>query len=565
MRDYKTICADYVNAISKGKIPSGVYTKKAIQRFIQDLKRAKDADFLFYMDWGAVDEVCSFAETLRPADLNGKSIELLPWQVFILSNLEGWRYKFDQERKRFRHAYVEVNRKNGKTSGILEPLTLYNFIKYPSSESYLVSSRDDLANKTFEEISKIIHADNQLDNLLDCKSLAVTFKDAKESSRLSFFCDGGKDADGFKPRFYCLDEFHAFQTNKMYKSMDYGTRSKKDAQGVIITTADTNTDSPCYAESLKVKKILNGTITQDDYFGIIYAIDETDDFRNSNCWIKANPSLNAIIDSSVIEGDINDAETSPHNLPELKAKTFGVWGGGGEHSWLPVEIWQKNKNVKVNWETFEGCECWGGLDLSQVDDMTAFTLLFRKDGMDFYKHRFYIPEATIKDRYRKENVNIPHWVESGIITAIPGATIDYDFIIRDILEDAETFKIKAIGYDKWQSKEVINGIENERPDIPLVEIEQSLKKLSPITKSYEKTIKDGKLVDNNPVMTWMVNNVQVHPDVNGNYKPMKKSKANTQRIDGVISSMMAHALSINSELNNSESVEMSFDELKALL
>jgi phage terminase large subunit-like protein len=66
-------------------------------------------------------------------------------------------------------------------------------------------------------------------------------------------------------------------------------------------------------------------------------------------------------------------------------------------------------------------------------------------------------------------------------------------------------------------------------------------------------------------MLWMINNVEIKPDVNGNYKPMKKNKSSTQRIDGVIASLMAHSLSINDEINNQGLVSMSFDTLKALL
>ena len=105
--------------------------------------------------------------------------------------------------------------------------------------------------------------------------------------------------------------------------------------------------------------------------------------------------------------------------------------------------------------------------------------------------------------------------------------------------------MRGIGYDKWQAKDVIKELDAERPDIALIEIEQSLRKLSPLTQSYEKTVKDGKLVDNSPVMIWMINNVEIKPDVNGSYKPMKKSKASTQRIDGVISSIMAYGVSQN--------------------
>jgi len=461
-------------------------------------------------------------------------------------------------------AYIEVNRKNGKTTGLLLPLIIFNFLKYKASESYIVSSRDDLAEKTFKEVKDIIIAEPGLNEILECRSLAITFKDTSEKSRLGFFCDGGKDADGFKPRFFCLDEYHAFASDKMLTSMQYGMRSKKDAQGVIITTADTEISCPCYELNLKSKRILNGTQTQEDFFAVIYALDENDDYHTPAVWQKANPSLYDIIDPSVIQADIDDAELTPHKIPELKAKTFGIWGGGGEKSWIPVETWQKNKDVAVDWEDFRGMQCFGGLDLSQVDDMTAFTLKFRKDGKDFYKHRFYIPEKTISARYRKENINFPAWIESGLVTAIPGATIDYTYIIRDILDDAETYNIRAIGYDKWQSREVINAIENERPDIMLIEVEQSLKKLSPLTQSYEKTIKDGQLVDNNPVMLWMINNVEIHPDVNGNYKPMKKSKANTQRIDGVISSIMAHGISINPEFNQ-VITPVDYDTLKAML
>ena len=113
----------------------------------------------------------------------------------------------------------------------------------------------------------------------------------------------------------------------------------------------------------------------------------------------------------------------------------------------------------MNWSDFDGAECFGGLDLSQVDDMTAFSLKFIRNNKHFYKHRFFIPAETIKERYRRENINMMAWVDAGIVQAIPGKTLDYDFIVESILEDAERFKLKAIGYDKWQSKNVINALE----------------------------------------------------------------------------------------------------------
>ena len=545
MKNYAEILEKYCADILSGKITAGTWTKKAVKRFVSDRKREKRDDFPYYFDEKAAEMVLSFAESLKPGDLNGKTIDLLPWQIFVFANVEGWRHKGDSDRKRFRMAYIEVNRKNGKTTGLLLPLVLFNFLKYKASESYLVSSSDTLAEKTFKEVRDIIKAEPALDDILDCRSLAITFKDINEKSRLGFYCDGGKSVDGLRPRFAVLDEYHDFQSDKMFMSMQYGMRSKKDAQLVVVTTADVEVANPCFEQNLKAKRILNGTQTQEDFFSVIYALDENDDYHDPALWQKANPSLYDIIDPSVIQSDIDDAELTPHKIPELKAKTFGIWGGGGEKSWLAIETWQKNKEIDAKLEEFEGLECYGGLDLAQVDDLCAFTKLFKKDGKDYYFHRFYIPEGTAHERYRKENINFFQWIEKGIITAIPGSTIDYSFIIRDILEDAERFKIRGIGYDKWQAKDVIKELDAERPDIALIEIEQSLRKLSPLTQSYEKTIKDGNLVDNSPVMLWMINNVEIKPDVNGNYKPMKKSKASTQRIDGVISSIMAYGVSQN--------------------
>lgn len=557
---YEKILVEYCTDISSGKIPACQQTKKAIQRFQNDLKRQKEEAFNYIYNQSAADILCNFAESLKPSDLNGETLTLLNWQVFCLCQLEGWRYKAEPDRKRFRTGYIEVNRKNGKTTGLLMPMVLFNFLKYSASESYLISSRDDLAEKTFKEIVATIESDKKLSEICNCKSLAITC----DNSRLGFFCDGGKNPDGFRPRFFCIDEYHEYQTDNMFTSMSLGMRSKKDAQGVMITTADADINRPCYEQSMKSRRILNGLQVQDDFFCIIYTLDENDDIHDKNVWIKANPSLGSIIPPDVISADIQDAELTPARMPDLKAKTFGIWGGGGQKSWIPLEIFQKNKDIETDFEKLKDIPCTGGLDLSSVSDFSAYTLMWNYEGKIYTKHKFYIPQGQFSKKYLHENVSIYTWAEQGYITTTAGETVDYEFIINDILEDCKKFKIAGLGYDKWQARDVINALEEENPNLLLIEVEQSLKKLSPMTQSYEKSIRDGKLVDNNPVMAWMINNAEIHPDVNGNYKPIKSSKASTQRIDGVISSIMAHSLLFNENVI-STTPPMSYDELMALL
>ena len=347
--------------------------------------------------------------------------------------------------------------------------------------------------------------------------------------------------------------------------MQMGMRSKKDAQGIIITTADTDVNRPCYEMNLKAKRILNGQQTQDDFFCIIYSLDETDDYHNQDCWIKANPSLYAIIDPSVIQADIDDAELTPHKIPELKAKTFGIWGGGGEHSWMPIEVWEKNKKVIVDENELAEMDCTVALDMSQVNDLTVYTFDFKKGNKEYFLHRKFIPSDTLADRYRKDNANFPQWCDKGIITVIQGATIDYDFVFAKLPEDIDRFNPLALGYDKWQAKYIINKLEEARPNLLLIEIEQSLKKLSPMFKDYEKLIRDGNCIDNDEVMKWCVNNVIIKPDVNDNYIPLKSSKASTQRIDLVVSATMSHGLWLLPEVVDGGKVSISFERLKTLL
>jgi phage terminase large subunit-like protein len=79
--------------------------------------------------------------------------------------------------------------------------------------------------------------------------------------------------------------------------------------------------------------------------------------------------------------------------------------------------------------------------LSNISDFTAYTKCFYRDGLFYFFHKFYIPAEQIAEKYKSDNINIKQWIDSGIVTAIPGATIDYDYIERDIKEDSEKFDI----------------------------------------------------------------------------------------------------------------------------
>jgi len=199
----------------------------------------------------------------------------------------------------------------------------------------------------------------------------------------------------------------------------------------------------------------------------------------------------------------------------------------------------ETRNARADISKFEGEPCFAGLDLSTTTDFTVLTLCFERDGLYYFFHRFYIPAETASERYRAENINIGDWIGRGIVKATPGPVVDYGLIEADILADGERFQIVEFAYDGWHCNHLVDGIEDKLPRTVMLQYPQDMKQISPPTKRYERLIYEDRIVDPNPCMKWMVSNAVIKPDPNNNYKVIKKYKSSTQRVDGVISSIMA--------------------------
>jgi phage terminase large subunit-like protein len=327
---------NYCESIRKGKILSGGYTKKAVKRFLSDLVKQKGDDFPYIFIPKKAEEIITFAENLVIPDIKteGKKLKLLPWHLFIYYNLYGWVCKDNNGKRRFRSGYVEVARKNSKTTSLLFPMILYDFLTTDAAESYFVSMDNAQSEKTYRELKHIIKADKDLSKIVNETVYAVTYK----TSRISFFSSESAAKDGYKNSLSVIDEFHSYQNNEIVTAFKYGGRARENNLVLIITSAGLNIAGPCYAENEKARKVLNGVLTDDSYFTVIYAYDDTDDWKNPINFIKANPSLGVILKSDVLENDLKDAIITPSHQGDFKAKTCGIWQNKTS-AWIPVEKW----------------------------------------------------------------------------------------------------------------------------------------------------------------------------------------------------------------------------------
>jgi phage terminase large subunit-like protein len=140
-KNYVAIAKRYAEGVVSGKIIACEWVKKACQRQIGDLKRwSKSGPYRF--DSKKANRICQFAEGLPHIKgewaRRGEKLKLEPWQCFVYTTIFGWVSR-ESGLRRFRIAYLEVARKNAKST-ISAPVGIYMLCadNEPGAEIYCV-------------------------------------------------------------------------------------------------------------------------------------------------------------------------------------------------------------------------------------------------------------------------------------------------------------------------------------------------------------------------------------------------------------------------------------------
>ena len=152
--DYVAIAKEYMSGVLDGSVPACSFVKQAVQRQLNDLRRwgAEGGDY--YFDEKEASRPCWFIENLThtKGELAGRAIHLEPWQCFLLTTLFGWKAKAGN--RRFRSAYVEVGRGNGKST-LLSGIGLFCLCAdhEPGAEVYSFATTREQAKIVFGALS----------------------------------------------------------------------------------------------------------------------------------------------------------------------------------------------------------------------------------------------------------------------------------------------------------------------------------------------------------------------------------------------------------------------------
>lgn len=524
------LAEQYAQNVQSGEILTCELVQLAVKRYFNDLDNAYDRGW--YFDRKSAQRAIGFIEKLKhtKGEWAGQRFKLEPWQQFVLWNIFGWRNA--DGTRRFRYAYIEIARKNGKTA-LSAGVGLYMLFAdgEARAEVYSAATVKDQAKICFADAVEIVK-NTDLRNYLTPYRNSIVYE-LKGGTMKPLSSDYGVH-DGLNPSCGIIDEFHAHKDSGMFDVIKSAFGARRQPLMFIITTAGFNKNGACYAYRDNVIKVLRGVNQDDSLFGIIYTLDNNEEWDNPKMWIKSNPNLGVSLSADYLADQVKDAKNRPEAVRNVMTKNVNLWVDA-ERTWILDELWQKCAGT-TNPEELQGCECWGGLDLSNVSDITAFVLLFYENDRFQLLPMFWIPEDKMQEKIKKENINYDKWVQQGYIKVTKGNVIDYDFVKADILQTVQNYDLKSSAYDRWNSSQTIIDLQNE--GMTCNPFGQGYGSMSAPSKEFEKLVLTEKIEHfGNPVLRWMLASTLIKTDPAGNIKP-DKSKS-TQKIDGIVASIMA--------------------------
>lgn len=559
----------YCDEIITGKRIACKKHKWAAQRFIKDIKRQGNEDFPYVFNEEKAKKFLTwmgfFKHTKGP--LEGTLIDPHIIQKFVFGQIYGWVHK-DTGFRRFRYAYWQVARKNAKSQS-LAIVGLYELacMEESCAEVIIAATKKEQTRHVWGEADIISRRCSYLENKITTKyhkamGTSVIMHSKSDSMFYRLSKEDKKKGDGSNPQCGMLDEYHAHETTEYYDVISSGMKTRKQPLLIIITTAGFELNNPCYTDEYGyVSKLLNPSIDieNDSYFALVCELDKDDegnlidDIKDESCWIKANPIV-AETEEGIrsIREELKLALDKPEKMRDFLTKTMNVWVNLRAAGFMDTEKW-KSCGILIPSEMPEigGNSVFVGFDLSATIDLTSmgFEILL-PEGISYIDGHSFMPEETLWQKRKTDKVPYDLWVKQGYITATPGASVDYRFMITYMKEYIEKHGLieRELCFDTALANMLMTELDEDGHAV--IAIPQSYTGLSEPTKDFRARVYNKTLIHaNNPVISWAVSNAVVRKGPSENIM-LDKARA-IQRIDPLAAVINAHVRAMVNQDNSS--------------
>lgn len=544
--DFAARALRYANAVVTGEIVACGWVKKAAQRHIDDLARAEQG-WNYYFSNAAANRVCAFIELFphikgewaRPRMIDGEltypRIRLEDWQCFVLCVPFGW-LRGDNGKRRFTRVYVEVARKNAKStlsSGVANYMLTAD--GEPGAEVYSAATTGEQARIVFNDSTKMAEREPEFLSTfgVEVGKHSMTVPDTASVYRP--LNAEGSTLDGLNVHCGVIDELHAHKKRDLYDVLDSGTGARSQPLLWMITTAGSDRSGICYEQRIHVTKILDRVFEDESFFGIIYTLDDGDDWADQAVWPKANPNFGISVMLEDMQNLCRKAQSMASATNNFLTKRLNIWVNA-DSAWMDMRAWDAAADPKLKLLDFVGQESVISHDLASKVDIAAKMRLFWRD-IDCIRHyygfgAYFLNEAAVEEG---RNSQYDGWARRGLLTVTDGNVTDFSVIETDFIDDASMFTVTEAPYDPFQATQFSQRM--AEAGLPMIEVGQTVKNFSEPMKWLEALVLQGRFHhDGDPVLTWMVSNVVCHRDAKDNIYPRKEREEN--KIDGLVALLM---------------------------
>lgn len=475
---YITEVMEYAQSVVDGEKLAGTYIKKACQRFLDDLNNAEyefrtmDADFVI----GIIERtiVHDQGERLDGSPLRGEPFLLEPWQKFIIYNLLGFFHK-ETEVRRYKEAFIYLPRKNGKTRFVAALSWGLALLERKSGSTvYIVGAALKQSMQSFNFL------DFNLEQMGEKQNFRVLDNNMEHSISRSFGSGSlyiqalaaNPDAqDSLNCNIGIADELHAYKTPKQYNIIKEAMKAYTNKLMIGITTAGDNVNSFAYRRLQYCQKILEKTVTDEQYFVFIAMAEKNDegevDFLSPEQHEKANPNYGVTIRPEEILSDAEQAYNDPQQRKDFLSKSLNVYTSSMK-SWFNLDEFIASDS-QFNWTIEELAKkritWYGGADLSKMHDLTAAALYGKYEHkgreIDIVISHAFFPITSAHTKAEEDNIPLFGWKDDGVLTMTNTPTVLYDDVVNWFKTMRKKgFNIKIIGFDRKFGREFYNGMKS---------------------------------------------------------------------------------------------------------
>lgn len=459
----------------------------------------------------------------------GEPVKLRPFQKRIIRTI------YDTPTRRI---IISFGRKNAKTTLSAFLLLLHlagNEAKRNlNSQLYSAAKSRDQAAILFALAAKIVRMSPALHAVIGIRDSAKQLYCEQLGTLYRALSAEASTAFGLSPAFTVHDELGQIvgPRSQLYEALETAAGAHEQPLSVIIST-----QAPSDGDLLSI--LIDDALANHDPLTKVMLYTAPDDMSpfTKAAIRKANPAFGDFLN----EREVLDQAHSAKRMPSREAAFRNLILNqrvNQETPFIPRQIWALNQKPPQP-DKYQSVSLRIGIDLAARNDLTAAALRWTVDGISHVEMRFWAPSKHVEDRSIRDRVPYDVWARNGHLTLTPGASVDYEYVARELVAIADQYDLEAVFFDRWRIDVLEAELYRLGVELPLVPHGQGFKDMSPAVDELEADLLNGRMrLGGNPVLNFNAANAVITSDEAGNRKLNKKKS--TGRIDGMVALAMTY-------------------------